>query len=113
MASFTSALDSVYGTVSSAASSVGALFDTGAAGISMLNRYVATAAEQQKLRHEYDNATYEHQLHKRVAIAEAKQNHEIRAFYDADAANKALFETAFKRIEAAVAAKRNPPKASA
>lgn len=94
------------GAVTSAATSVSSLFETTNDGISMLHRTVRTAAEKQALATDYDMATFEMNLHKTVAIDQARQNAEIKAFLNENPENAALFEGSFSQIAELVAARR-------
>lgn len=96
----------VMGAVSSAATSVSSLFETANDGISMLHRSVQTAAEKQRISTDYDLATYEINLHKSVAIEQARANAEIKGFLNENPANEALFKASFDDIGALVAARR-------
>lgn len=103
------AFRSVMGTVSAVAGTVTSLVEVGADSVTMLNRYVSVASEKQKLTADYDMATFENSLLNRVALEETKQNREVKEFFNEDSHNKDMFETAYSRIQKAVAKRRGEP----
>ena len=106
------AFSSVLGTVTAMATTVSSVFETGADGIQMLNKYVADASEKQRIASDYDMATFEDALLKETAMEETKQLHTIKAFFKEDTANEEMYKTSFNRIQAAVNARRNPQAAT-
>lgn len=102
------AIGSVFATVSAIGTATTSLFDTANDGIGMLNRYVGDAAEKQRITSDYELATFEEKLLDDYSMDEAKRNREMKTFIAEDPDNGTLLQTAHARIQAAVAARRNP-----
>lgn len=105
-ASLKNTFGTVLGAVTSAAGSISSLFETTNLAIGMGHKAVATASEKQAISTDYDLAAYEENLHKSVAIDQARQNSEIKAFLTERPENADLFKSSFDNIAELVAARR-------
>lgn len=94
------------GAVTTAAQSVGSIFDTVGGGVSMVNRYVQTASEKQIIATDYEMADFEENLLAQVSIERTRQNREIVRFLDEDPANRAEYAEVQATLKDAVAARR-------
>lgn len=100
------ALSAVLGSVTTAAQSIGGIFATIGAGVGMVNRSVQTAAEKQEIATDYEMADFEDNLHTTATIARATQKIEINRFLDASPQNRAIFQSTYDDLAAAVAERR-------
>jgi len=76
----------------------------------MLNKYVSDAAEKQRIASDYDLATYEETVVRNIVAETAKLDRELSVFFKEDPENRALYQAAQERIQAAVEQRRNPSK---
>jgi hypothetical protein len=99
-------LATTLGAVTTAAQSVGSIFDTIGGGVSMVNRYVQTASEKQVIATDYEMADYEENLLATVSIERTRMNREIVRFLDEDPLNRAEYVEVQAKLQEAVAARR-------
>ena len=93
------ALKSVLSTVAKTAQSVGALVDTGTRSISMLDRFVGKASEEQELRYRKDRRMFVHNLVRDAASEQAEADIKVEEFMKQSAEHKRLFTASYQEFE--------------